>query len=229
MMKITVPISCLLLCIASGINAQQYYSPSQQSNQRIGPWEFALQYVHQDDESIDSRYGATATEVDSQNGWGFRLGYNFNNRLNLSFEANSIKPRYSATLPPAEGETEQRQVRHKLTMTNFNLNLGYFFFDGPISPFVQAGIGRTHIDSNISDGNYYTGCWWDPWWGYVCSTYGSTYDASGWSYNAAAGLNWDITDTVFLRGSISRQWLDLNKVSKTPEFDSGKFELGYRF
>jgi len=51
-----------------------------------------------------------------------------------------------------------------------------------------AGIGWTWIDTNIPDGPPVGGCWWDPWWGYVCTTTYPTKTKSAFSYQATLGV-----------------------------------------
>ena len=159
----------------------------------------------------------------SDNGWGFTVGYNFNEHLNLAWELSKNTPRYETSLRDAEGDP--RTVSHTATFYTSNFNGTYHFMKGPITPFVSAGLGWTTIDSNISDGRGY--CVPDWYWGWYC--YSSSYDTTTFTYNAALGLRADLKNNMFLRASYGRQWMNEEIGKDKPEFDVGKIEIGYRF
>ena len=80
----------------------------------------------------------------------------------------------------------------------------------------------------MADGPPVTGCWWDPWWGYICSQFWSTYSQSNLSYGAGVGLRWDITESIFAKDGYHLLILNLSE-SKNAEFGSGRLEFGWRF
>jgi hypothetical protein len=108
------------------------------------------------------------------------------------------------------------------------LNLSYYFLDGPLTPFVLGGIGWTFVDSNIPSGPPEGVCWWDPWYGNVCTYYQNTYTKDYFSYNVGIGGRWDVFPGFFLRGSVGWQWVDLGKAGIT-DFMGGRLDLGYMF
>jgi opacity protein-like surface antigen len=194
-------------------------------SRRAGDWEASLLYKSQSGESFGAPEGPDEANVkfSSDNGWGFTLGYNFNEHLNLAWEFSKNTPRYKTSFRDAEGDP--RTVSHTATFYTNNFNGTYHFMKGPITPFVSAGLGWTKIDSNISDGRGY--CVPDWYWGWYC--YSSSYDTTAFSYNAALGLRADFKNKLFLRASYGRQWLDEKIGKDKPEFDIGKIEIGYRF
>jgi hypothetical protein len=104
------------------------------------------------------------------------------------------------------------------------------FKEGPLTPYIGAGIGWSFIDTNIPDGLPSTGCWWDPWWGYVCSTYYPTKDTDAFSCQATLGLRWELdNDSTFFRFGWTSRWLDLGETSGTPRFDIIGAEVGWMF
>ena len=100
---------------------------------------------------------------------------------------------------------------------NFN------FVDGPITPYVTAGIGWSFIDTNIPNGRPQTGCWWDPWYGYICTTVQDTRTTDSFTYNAGLGVRWDLSTGYSMRLSYEKHWYDLENAS--PDFD--QFKLGF--
>ena len=95
---------------------------------------------------------------------------------------------------------------------------------GPLTPFLQAGVGWTKLDSNILNRPPTTGCWWDPWWGWICATEWSTYETTKFSYNLGLGLRWDVNGALFLRGAYNREWVDVDRGSL--DFDMLTMEVG---
>jgi opacity protein-like surface antigen len=67
----------------------------------------------------------------------------------------------------------------------------YSFLDGPFRPYLEAGLGYTWVDTNIASGPAVAGCWWDPWWGYVCSGYQPTHGTSSWLGQLGAGMQYN--------------------------------------
>ncbi len=109
-------------------------------------------------------------------------------------------------------------------------NLVYNFMDTPLTPYVSAGIGWTWIDTNIPNGPPNTWCWWDPWWGYVCSTSYPTETLNTFSYQAALGLRYTFdNDTTFMKLGWTSQWMDFDAASGTPRFDVIVLDLGFLF
>jgi hypothetical protein len=47
---------------------------------------------------------------------------------------------------------------------------------------------------NIHDGPADTGCWWDPWWGYMCASFYDTYSNTVTSVLHGVGIRRDMSD-----------------------------------
>ncbi|MEH6549139.1 MAG: outer membrane beta-barrel protein [Pseudomonadales bacterium] len=194
-------------------------------SKRDQDWEVALVYKYQSAESFGAPEGADEANVafDSSNGWGFNVGYNFNEHLNLAWEFTHSKPDYTTHF--LDEDQEERTLSHTSTFISNHLVGTYHLLKGPITPYISAGLGYTNVDSNISDGSGY--CVPDYYWGWYC--YSSSYNKGSFSYNAAIGLRADISNTIFVRASYGRQWLDQKIGTDTPTFDIGRLEIGYRF
>ena len=83
------------------------------------------------------------------------------------------RPDYNAVLVPDDGSPDI-DIRHTANIWTGQLNGTFVFTDKAVSPFVEAGLGWTNFDSNVASEPPITGCWWDPWWGYICSNFYST-------------------------------------------------------
>ena len=97
------------------------------------------------------------------------------------------------------------------------------------TPFVEAGAGWTDVDSNIPSGPPTTGCWWDPWWGYICSSFYETYSETRTSYLYGVGVRWEMGSDMVLKGTYSLMNVDTNAATKDFEQDVLRFDLLWRF
>jgi hypothetical protein len=194
--------------------------------ERAGTWETSLSFGEQSSEAIG---GPTDTGIsfDSTTNYAFGLHYNLNNHLSLGGEFQFAKPDYTANWNDGMGESGS--ISHEASVYTAQLRGIWNVFSGPLTPFLEANIGWTNIDSNVVDGLPATGCWYDPWWGYVCRSYYTTYDESNMSYGLAAGGRWDITPGFGVRAGYSRQWIDLGGGASDPEFNVARIELLWRF
>jgi len=129
-------------------------------------------------------------------------------------------------VPEAPGDTPN-SFDHELSKYSNHFNVTYNFLDGAITPFVIGGIGWTKMDSNIADGLPEVGCWWDPWWGYVCYEDWDTYSKTEFTYNLGLGVRWDINDSLFSRAAYSREFIDTDAGSL--DIDTLTLEIGMLF
>ena len=194
---------------------------------RTGKWEGSFRLNYFDSGTIDGEQGSYV-DIDSDYGFGFSLGYNYNENLLLNFTFDTVRQDYEALLVADEPGEDDVLVRHKLDMVNTHFNAVYHVLDKAFTPYLQAGLGWTYIDSNIASDSGYIGCWWDPWWGYVCSEFVNTYSDTNFSYNFGAGVRWELNYDTFLRAGYHNTWIDLDSSDK---YDVGAFilEIGTTF
>jgi opacity protein-like surface antigen len=176
---------------------------------------------------MDGQEGST---LDTDNEFGFSLGggYNFTDRLATTFGFQWSGVGYNATAMDEDGA--EVGISGKYDSFTLSGNLVYYFSDGPLSPYVGAGIGWTWIDTNVPNGPPYTWCWWDPWWGYVCSTSYPTETIDAFSYQALIGLRYTFdSDRTFVQLGYTSQWMDFDRASGTPRFDVITLDFGWIF
>ena len=170
----------------------------------------------------------TSLDISSELGWGFSGMYNFTNRLALGGEMSWVKPNYRASRI-LEDTRETDTIRAELGVVNLRIKGGFNFLEGPITPYIEAGLGWSDIDSNIISGPPTTGCWWDPWWGYICDTFFNTYSETRTSVSAAVGLRWEVNPGIVLRGSYGTLEVDTSSSTQDASLDTLKLEVAWRF
>jgi len=219
----------LLFTISTAVTAQ-YDNQKQERGDYPGArgGQFEVSVVAGFQNSVDKDFsGGAQLDVDSALGWGFSLGWNWTENLNLSYRLLFTEPDYSATVVTDEDPPVERNIGHEMSKYSHQLNLTYHFMDGAFTPFAIAGIGVASVDSNVPNGSVEGGCWWDPWWGYVCFTNWETYTSSELAYNLGVGFRWDINTAVFTRGSYSMEFIDLD--SGSLDFGTFILEMGLMF
>ena len=181
---------------------------------------------------ISGRNGSKI-EVNSDTGWGFLLGYNFNEHFNFAFEYTDNSQRYEALIVPLDPSNPSNlagtpfTINHKLTNEVLNFNFTYNILAKTLTPFVNGGLGWSLLDSNVRSSDINSACWWDPWWGYTCSQYYSTYSDTSFSYSIGGGVRWELTPNFVLKASINQRWLDIDTLGGTPEMQYGKLDFAW--
>lgn len=133
--------------------------------------------------------------------FGFGLAYHLNNHFAIRGEFTFGHADYEASHGTARATGEAALQGGKFT-------LDYNVLEGKVTPVVSAGLGYLFVDSGIVSGppDYY--CWWDAWWGYVCTGAYPTYSKTYFTLHAAAGVRWEISDTLFAQATGGAQWVD---------------------
>lgn len=199
------------LCLLSaGANAQS----------RGEGWEFGADLLYQNSNDVDFD-GGTTVAFDSDIGFSLWGGYRLSDKLEVQFGLDWTSVDYDASLqldPTGSiGVSGDIEAFTPFVKGNFN------FIDGPFTPYLSAGIGWSFIDTNIPNGRPQTGCWWDPWYGYICTTVQDTKTTDAFNYNVGLGVRWDLSTGYSLRLAYEKQWYDLEDA--TPDFDL--FRLGF--
>jgi opacity protein-like surface antigen len=194
-----------------------------------GPgWEFGADLLYQDSNDLTFDGGTTAN-IDEDFGIALQFGYRFNSRweLNFAFDWQTID--YDATLVSGLLPNLSVDISGDLEIFTPRMNGVFNFIDGPLTPYVTAGIGWNFIDTNIPTSRVQVGCWWDPWWGYICTPYQSTKSTDAFEYSAGVGLRWDATPGLSMRFGYEKHWMDLSGNIGTEGFDQLKLGAYYRY
>jgi opacity protein-like surface antigen len=192
---------------------------------RSDKWEASFKVLNNQSTDIGGQDESNIA-LKSDYGWGFTLGYNINPHILVNFDFSSSTPSYEATL--IEDDGEPYKINHKMDLLESQFNVVYSVFASQFTPYVQAGLGWTYVDSNIADGPPNTVCWWDPWWGYVCDGYQNTYSDERFSYNVALGFRYELDNSLFFRASYKQAWIDFSN-SDDASIGSYHLEVGSIF
>ncbi len=197
-----------------------------QASDREGRWDFSLGAVYQDSSDMNLGDGSTMN-TDGELGFVATAGYNITDKFATNFGFQYSGVGYNADTYDDGGAP--LGISGSYDTWTMSANAIFNIMDGPITPYVGAGLGWTWIDTNIPSGPPSTGCWWDPWWGYVCYTSYPSHSIDAFSYQAVLGVRWELNDMTFLRFGYVSQWMDFDGVESTPRFDALSLEIGWIF
>lgn len=212
---------------ACALFALSFAAGNANAQNRDNTWDFGVIVFDLSSENFTGMNG-TAIDVGGDIGWGFTSGYHFTDHLQLNFDIAWARPDYRATQIP-EDTMLPNVIQAEYDYFSYQFTGVYNFIDGPFSPFLSATAGWTNIDSNIIDGPPTTGCWYDPWWGYICDTFVDTYDRTRFSYGAGVGFRYDTQGGFGIRGSYNFTEIDTKNATESAAFDVIRFDLIWRF
>jgi len=194
---------------------------------RAGKWEFGLLLNYVDSWDLSGANGTTIN-VDSDTGWGFTGAYNLNEHFNLGFTWTYNSQRYNATILSADTPPAAPiNVNKNLDNQAFNFNFTYNFMPKTFTPYITGLVGWTYLDSNIQSSEVSNGCWWDPWYGYICTPYYSTYTTTPFTYGIGLGVRWEVGHDMVLDASIDRREMNVSGANDNTYFDVGKITLSW--
>jgi opacity protein-like surface antigen len=195
--------------------------------QRARDWDAGFHIADYSSLSLTGFRGASM-EVESSLGYGLSGAYNISNHVAVGADLSWRSPDYRATFVPDQpGPTQVLNATMDVARIYFKGI--YYFLESNLTPFVEIGYGWTQIDSNILDRPPITGCWWDPWWGYICQTSFSTYTETKSTYGVAIGVRWDTRSNIALRGGIGSINVDRAKGVDNSNVETLQLEVLWRF
>jgi opacity protein-like surface antigen len=193
---------------------------------RGGNWEIFLPIIYSDSTTVNGE-GGSKVDINSDYGFGFGAGYNVNDNFQINGMFTWAYRSYNATAVNSDG-TPGRQYSNYMDTSTLSLNGVFYLMQGNITPFISAGVGITYVDTNIPTGSGSTSCWYDPWYGYVCSSYVPTKTENDITYNAGFGIRFDVNRQFGMQFGYYKTYVNINKANGTPDFDNLRFDLIFR-
>jgi hypothetical protein len=218
MHAIRMTILLVALTVPAAVNAQRF--------DRESTWEIGLGLVDTQSESLSADFG-TGLDIRGELGVNVWGTFNFNNRLALTVDWTHVSPKYTATFRVDGGNLET--LSYEADFDHLHFKGTYNFLEGDMTPFVEVGIGWSWLDSNVSAGPPSTGCWWDPWWGYICAPFFNTYSTRATSFSYAVGYRWDLSPDYTVRLDYGVVDIDMSEFSGSAEIKTLKAGFAWRF
>ena len=200
-----------------------------------GDWEFRIGPVFTESKNISFSGGSNAN-VDSTTGVKIGTGWYVSPHLAIGMNfswaqsnfGGNIRGCFVTPCNPNNPPNAQFEGGH-VDFSTLNFDGTYTFLDGPIKPLILAGLGWQWTNTNIASAPPQTGCWWDPWWGYVCSTWQPTHGSSSFTYQVGGGLQIDFSRTFAVNVDYRYTWFQLSNATGTPAIGTVELLFVWRF
>lgn len=186
---------------------------TKEPSERTQRWEAVLFSRYQfAKESTDDR--GSITSLDDDFGWGIGFNFNMNEKMQFGgdFGWNGINYDVSAATDPPGGSAIQYGGRADTGGAMFTGS--FHLMPSKLTPFVTGGLGWGWFDTNIYAGSV-PGCYWDPWWGYICGNYPTTFGDDAFVYKVGGGLRYDSPGTFFLKLHYNSLWADFGNTASS--------------
>lgn len=214
------------LALAAGACSATVSAQSQpQPAARAGTWEVGFDAFAANSDTLSGQ-GASSLEVDSSLGLGGVAAYNLTDRIAVLGEINWSRPDYRASLDVENSGIET--INGRLDVKTVLLTGVFYFSRSDFSPYLEIGAGWSRIDSSVQGGSPSTGCWSDPWWGYVCAQNFESYHDTRATYTSAFGVRWDIDPTVLLKLSWGAVAIDAGPRTQQSTRDVFRVEFSWK-
>jgi opacity protein-like surface antigen len=198
----------------------------------MGDWEFRIGPVFVESKNVGFNGGSNAN-IDSTTGVKIGAGYYVTDQLiiggNFSWAQSSFNGTVCGQQPPSCSGLNAHIENGHADFSTMMFDATYTFLHGPIRPYGVVGLGWNWINTNIASAPPQTGCWWDPWWGYVCSTWQPTHGTSSFTYQAGAGVQVNFNRSFAIDLDYRYTWIDISNANGTPGFGSVSLLFVWRF
>ena len=212
-------ITMLIIALPCVANAQ---------GDRANTWEASISGVFQESKTIGGGAGSSLN-VSSDTGFGLNFAYNWSNKLSFGVDFEYLQPDYVATLVDDTGMNADLIISHEMTQLNARFKGTFNLLEGPFTPFLEGGLGWSNFDSNVVDGPPQTGCWWHPWYGYICTNFYETFEDTLFSYGLGAGLRYDFSGGSFIKASYNYWEMDGMSQAEDSALEAARLEFGWSF
>ena len=187
------------------------------------------QYLHSEDIKFNGPFGEVPIKMDDTALGGFGIAYHFNDFISVHGDFMFGNATFSGNLPIEGAPNSTIFIKQDAFIQTGRFNVDYNIINRRLTPYVTAGIGYQYLETSLNSLPPVNYCWWDPWWGYICSTgqpYASTTD---FTWNAGAGVRWNITDNLFVKAMAGATWLEYSGAHGVTSQIEGVFSIGWSF
>jgi outer membrane protein assembly factor BamD len=194
---------------------------------RDGRWEARVGLGIANSADVDFE-GGTSAAIDSGVGFLLGVGYHFNDRLQFGSTFSYDQKDYEVEVA-GDDPGESFTGKGSLDSTTLMFDAAYNFLTGPFTPYVAGGVGWSWVDTNIATQPPEIGCWWHPWYGYVCTSFQDTKTINGLAYQLGVGMRYDFSDVLAADGGYTMRWVDFENATGSPSFDGFQLNVIWKF
>ena len=173
--------------------------------------------------------GGASAKVESAPGFGFSFGFNQTDKFTTRVDVAWNSYPYSAERVIDDGAGTIKGISGRMDSLTIGLGGDFYLTNGTVAPYIAGNFGWSYLDTNIPTGDYGSSCWWDPWWGYICSSTRYTYSVNSWYYGVGAGLRISLNPKNFVRVGYYETFLNYSNAKGNPHMGSVRLEFGISY
>jgi len=185
------------------------------------------QYLHSESITFEGPLGDFDLEMNDTGLGGFGFAYHFNTYLSLRGEFMFGSTAFQGHVPTSGGMLVA--VDQDAFIHTGRVNLDYNILNRRLTPFFTAGIGYQYLETELSHLPPVNYCWWDPWWGWICTTGEPVAVETDFTWNVGGGVRWDITDQFFMKALGGANWVQYGDAKDITTQIEAAFTLGWSF
>ena len=213
--QVLVLVSAAALAASQGAGAQMM--GGNHVGGATGDWEFRIGPVFTESNNVAFDGGSNA-DIKSTTGIKIGSGYYVTDQLIIGGNFSYGQSDFNGTVKGNIGSSFIENGH--LDFSTLMFDATYTLLQGPIKPFGVIGLGWNWINTNIASGPPQTGCWWDPWWGYICNGYQPTHGSNSFAYQIGAGAQFNFNRRFAIDLDYKYTWIDLHNTASTPGLGS---------
>jgi opacity protein-like surface antigen len=185
------------------------------------------QYLHSDDITFKGPFGDVRTKMDDSGLGGFGIAFHFSDFFSVHTDFMFGNATFSGNAPLESG-VGTIGFKQDAFISTGRFNVDYNIINRRITPFVTAGIGYQYLETDLHHTDVTT-CWWDPWWGWVCSSDHLHAWETDFTWNAGGGLRWNVTEGLMVKAMFGATWLEYSNSRGITTQLEGVFSIGWSF
>ena len=186
------------------------------------------QYLNSENINFNGPFGGSIdTKMDDTGLGGFGIAFHFSDFFSVHGDFMFGSATFSGTVPLETGGTTYVSQGAFLQTGRFNLD--YNMINRRLTPVITGGIGYQYIETELNSLPPVNTCWWDPWWGWYCDTAHHYAWQTDFTWNAGAGIRWNITDNLFVKVTGGATWLEYSGAHGVTTQIEGIFAIGATF
>jgi opacity protein-like surface antigen len=171
--------------------------------------------------------GKQSGVLKGQSNYGFLLegGYNYTRNWYFGgfFSLNSGD--YKADIVADDGTP--KVIHSSLSFFDLQFITRFNFFHTALTPYVEAGIGMTSIDTGVPSGDIIETCWWDPLFNqYVCGFTQPNKSVTDLSATLGFGVRYEVTNNGILKIGSNYRIINNSNTKSRPDLWDITFTVG---
>ena len=186
------------------------------------------QYLHSDDIKFDGPFGKVPVKMDDTGLGGFGVAFHFNDYISIHGDFMFGNATFSGNFP-GENSGQNTFVKQDAFIQTGRFNVDYNIINRRLTPFITAGIGYQYLETELHNLPEVGYCWWDPWWGYICDVSHPYASQTDFTWNAGAGVRWNVTDNILVKAMVGGNWLEYSGAHGITTQIEGVFSIGWSF